>query len=329
MNPLPNQKPQLVILRQNCLSVETVSKNGVQKQVHVVVKNQPFLIQVSCPSSVVDLQAASTTALVEARLVYDCDSMKEVDFVKLKPLDYKCHTNEFDRQQITVELRIKVLSSQLEDMLFRVLLTPIHPVTSQRIYSSTAISEPIKVVSKPDVVKKKKTSVAGRSRHHTCNSVPKRRGVDSTLMESLTRIETNCTNQHELLEQLDSELRSVDKNTMSLKQENSKLICPDSERDFKMSFESAFRDLLRAYDKIDQDHRPEKIRRLIQQISGCKMDGVCELFEIIGQDCKFEKNCHETSPSEGSNGFCMCESCPFKTELEQIDDFYSVLLNPS
>src|SRR4051812_13140864 len=82
-----NSIPQLVILRQNSLTVEKFSKNGIQRAVHVVVKNQPFLIQVGIlnNNNILDFSKAP----VEARLLYDCDNLKEVDFVKLKPLEYK------------------------------------------------------------------------------------------------------------------------------------------------------------------------------------------------------------------------------------------------
>jgi len=46
-------------------------------------------------------------------LLYDCEELKEVDFVKMKPMDYKSQCNEKE-DQYQFEIRLKVLSSQLE-----------------------------------------------------------------------------------------------------------------------------------------------------------------------------------------------------------------------
>jgi hypothetical protein len=101
--------PQLMILRQNSLSTETFSRNGIQKVIHVVVKNQPFLIQLGLGAiSLMDFARFP----VEARLVYDCDSFKEVDFVKLKPVEYKCHVGDRP-DQVTVEMKIKVSKKRI------------------------------------------------------------------------------------------------------------------------------------------------------------------------------------------------------------------------
>ncbi len=210
----PSNFPQLVILRQNSLTVEKISKNGIQRAVHVVVKNQPFLLQIGIVNNnnLLDFSKAP----VEARLLYDCDNFKEVDFVKLKPLEYKCHSNERG-DQVTVELRLKVLSSQLEDMFFRIKLIALDPTTKQRIESIITISDPIKVVSKPDSIRKKKTptpSVPSTpvSAHNFlppsntntthANTNPKKPEHSDAVNEILSKIESTCVMQQQLLAQL-------------------------------------------------------------------------------------------------------------------------------
>jgi hypothetical protein len=142
----------LVILRQNSLSIEHIYKNGLQKKVHVVVKNHPFMIQVGLSSSTWEGQKIDFNRYpVEARLLYDTEALKEVNFVKMKPLEFKAQVNERG-DQVAVELRPKVLTSQLEDMLFRVRLTAVDSITKQPIPTWTVLSESIKVVSKPEQV---------------------------------------------------------------------------------------------------------------------------------------------------------------------------------
>jgi len=154
---------QLVFPRQNALFGDKLFRNGIQYVVHVAVKNQPFIVTLSLPeSSGMDSENNQSIDFkrmaVEAKLLYDCDPLKEVDFVKLKPLEYKCHSVNDRGDQLTVELRIKVLSSQLEDMCFRVRFSVIQSDTKVPVSGLEAISDPIKVVSKPDQVRKRRLS---------------------------------------------------------------------------------------------------------------------------------------------------------------------------
>jgi len=129
----------LLILSQGSVMHENFSKNGVQKQVHVVVKNLVFMVEIEAP---IDL----TKSTIEAKLLYDFDTDRsqkvEVSFVKNEPLDYKINIGE-SGQKATVELRIKVLTSQHEDMLFRVRIAAI--IDGQAYECHT---QPIKVISK-------------------------------------------------------------------------------------------------------------------------------------------------------------------------------------
>jgi len=61
-----------------------------------------------------------TTAIpLEVFLVYD-EGNKDVDFVSVKPVECKTSVSQLDKGVITMEVKIKVLSSQLEDSLFRI-----------------------------------------------------------------------------------------------------------------------------------------------------------------------------------------------------------------
>lgn len=147
--------PQLVITSQGHVSEEHFSQNGVTKQVHVVVKNLVFTIEAV---STVDLSQSKCN--LEAKLLYDFDkeedSRLEVTYVKNEPMEYKVIIGE-GGYKATFELRIKVLTSQHEDMLFRVRIQAFDPLT-QMTFGATSL--PIKVISKLTQLKKKDMSPA-------------------------------------------------------------------------------------------------------------------------------------------------------------------------
>src|SRR5690554_167524 len=119
-HPSPSHGPQLVISRQNSLVVEKVSKNGIRERVHVVVKNQPFLMQLGITNY--DSKEPLSGMSIDAQLLYDSPEMKEVKSVKLKPLECKFLESE-QLDSLTAELKVKVLTSQMEGLHFRVVFT--------------------------------------------------------------------------------------------------------------------------------------------------------------------------------------------------------------
>jgi len=153
-HPHPQHIPQLYLVNQTSLLDEKYSKNGIQKNLHVVVKNTPFTFNLSLGG--ISEQVNFHRFQLEAILLYDFDEPKEVDFVRLKPLEYRSQAND-SGDTCSVEMRIKVLSSQLEDMFFRIRFTAYDSVTRSSSPTLVVYSEPIKVISKPDqIVKKKK-----------------------------------------------------------------------------------------------------------------------------------------------------------------------------
>lgn len=156
-----NMFPSLCLTKQTSLCEDTVTtKHGLEKNAHVVVKNSPFCVTfgfsapTNNPSSLfknVVLDFHKYT--VDVKLLYDADLEKEVDFLSEKPFQYKPTINQ-SGTKLTLEVRIKVLTSQLEHMLFKVGLKLFDPHSNQLMFEAT--SDPIKVISKSDQVKKKK-----------------------------------------------------------------------------------------------------------------------------------------------------------------------------
>lgn len=82
--------PQLFIAGQKTHSEETVSRNGIPKHIHLVVKNSPFNITIAMANSG---SADLNRVAFDAFLLYD-EGGKEVDFVKAKPLEFKSTPSE-------------------------------------------------------------------------------------------------------------------------------------------------------------------------------------------------------------------------------------------
>jgi len=107
--------------------------------------------------------------------------------VKVKPMDFKATPSE-NGQQLQVELRIKVLTSQHEDMLFRVKVQGFHPLSREELPGISVVTPPIKVISKPEQLKKKQPS--------------KKRTVSDMLVETMIRIEKKQEEQQQLLDKM-------------------------------------------------------------------------------------------------------------------------------
>jgi len=177
-NVIAHTPPRLWITSQGCVSQERFGKNGIQKQVHVVVKNLMFVVQVEAN---VDI----TKANLEAKLLYDFNHEKdpqvEVSFVKNEPLDYKVNLRPDAVNKAALELKIKVLTSQHEDMLFRVKLLGVDPATGILF---DAVTQPVKVISKLIQLKKK-----GSPTVTTPSPTKKRSSSTDSVSSSLARIE--------------------------------------------------------------------------------------------------------------------------------------------
>ena len=116
-NAINTSGVRINLLKQTSLCEEVYTKNGSQRPLHIVVKNSPFSLNFGVTSSnqeEIDLHKFS----LEVALVYE-DAEKEVDFIKTKPIQVKSTINP-GGNKLTLEVRIKVLTSQLEDSLFKV-----------------------------------------------------------------------------------------------------------------------------------------------------------------------------------------------------------------
>lgn len=184
--------PSVSLLKQTSLCEDLVTtKNGLEKNAHVVVKNSPFcvtfgFVMPSTNSNLLKIPLDFHKYSLDIKLLYDSEVEKEVDFLAEKPFLFKPTINQ-SGSKLTLEVRIKVLTSQLEHMLFRVGLKLFDPQTKQLMFESS--SEAIKVISKSDQVKKKKMPRKKASSIHE-------------LGDYLVQIEARQAEYNELLEQI-------------------------------------------------------------------------------------------------------------------------------
>jgi hypothetical protein len=142
--------PRLVCFKQTSPAEERVGKDD--KKVHVVVKNAPFVMQLGVMNNAMYNQVVNLHHLTfDASLIYDTSSSsnpnleKKVDFVRVKPLEYKTRIHE-NGTQVNLEVRLKVLTSQHEDMFFRVKVQALDPTTGALFAPGMmVISDPVKV----------------------------------------------------------------------------------------------------------------------------------------------------------------------------------------
>lgn len=132
------------------LSTDTQPKDGVMNSIWVVLKNSPFKMVLTSRSPQVDFNKIKFDAI----LTYDNDSNREVGYSKKKPLEFKPTLLE-NGAKLECEFRISTLTSQREDLLFRVKVRGEDPNTGEPIQGLVCISQPIRVVSKPDHAKTK------------------------------------------------------------------------------------------------------------------------------------------------------------------------------
>jgi len=263
---------------------------------------------------------------LEARLVYDCDNFKEVGFVKLKPLEFKCHVNERG-DQATVELRPKVLTSQLEDMLFRVKLVAVDSITKQVIQSLFVLSESIKVVSKPEQVKKKKAATKTKKPVAEEKEVTKKQ-ITEVLGDYLERIESTCTQHQTLLSLL---LEASTKTQQAIDITLEAIEVPQSKKQKKPQtpeltpFEQAFYAFVESYDKLDPEEKPNKIRKVMKNTSTRDTESFTEMVETFQNESASPATIEKTKDPVKGRG-CQCSHCPHKEELQRIDDFYNRFL---
>jgi len=332
------------VLRQKTHCEEQICKNGILETVQVVVKNSPFHLIIGATNAAT-FKLDFNRVGFEAFLVYDCDGAKDVDFVKAKPLDFKPCPSE-DGKELDAELRIKVLSSQHEDMLFKIKIQGFNPITKEELPGLVVITQAIKVISKPEQLKKRPPS--------------KKRTLTDMLVETVSRIEKKQDEQQRLIERMFGQQQQQQQQAVVLHQLHQQVeqrVLSEDDPDFLHEgaiqksgvksptnpFEQAFTALIKTYSGMKTEEKLEIVRRLVRSSGTHEIERLSELLDLFWTEGlqKEPVFTNRSAPSSRENGFpfvstsnpvgetgtCSCLDCPHRIELDRIDEFYKEFLS--
>lgn len=229
--------------------------------------------------------------------------------------------------QISVELRIKVLTSQHEDMFFRVLIQGLDPITRAPIANLRLYTEPIKVISKPEQIKKRiseETQISDTKTPRTISNpantpalTPRKRSPNDSLMESMGRIEQQQQQHGKMLEQI-----------LELQQQASpaKRACtspPPKCLEIDCDFASAFNGLLRSYSALDRDHRAIAVRQLMRSVNPTDLENLSEMIDMFSAEgLKKELGQAVPPPASTSLPILNCEFEEFCKDFATTQSYY-------
>jgi len=320
----------LSIVKQSSPFEERITRNGIQRDIHVVIKNSPFMVQFAVAKNCeIDLNHVA----FDATLLYDTEGEKGVDFVKVKPIEYKCAPNETG-DQVAMELRIKVLTSQHEDMFFKVRIQGLDPVTKQEIPNLKVLTCPIKVISKPEQLKKRQPPPPS-----------KKRTVNDMVVEAITRIEKQQMEQCVLLEKLMDVVATPPSPSphvvVPLPTKAEVQIPPATSWEFLVplgrqrkelehsDFELSLGQVLKTFASTDPNHRAEKVRRIVRNFSIAENECLSELVDMLATE-GLNQDGRESRPMGALvlDKHCTCTQCPHKQDMEKIDNIFFTSMIP-
>lgn len=264
-------------------------------------------------------------------------------------------------------------------MFFRIKVRALEPKTKREFNPPLeVISAPIKVISKPKQLKKRKTT--------------KRRSLNDMLVETVQRIESQQQAQQECLEELlrnrkrkaernakvggfkspiapttnyidsinSSALGSLPphlnnySNTFNTNQNNNNTTNNNNNNNninnnngwdpsaiAEEELAEALVQFFSAYEQLEAEDRPTKIRRVMRSCTTRETEELSELFRDLTyaraageREKEKEKEEEKKKSKEGDDQYaypasvegCNCLDCPHKLELEKIDEFYKDFL---
>jgi len=337
-----NGIPHLAVIRQQSSSTtRVVDTRGTEQTVHLVVKNSPFNIQLGLFRSSVtnstqkmfphDVATDISKIQLDVKLLFDMEEEKEVNYVKVKPFEHKVALSD-SGDSLNVELRLKVLTSQHEDMHFRVKFTAVDPGTKALIPYLYCLSEPIKVISKPEQSRKRrKSSTPSKKKAKTTNDI---------LLERLGVIAKAQDQQQVLLNHL-------------MADRSHSLPCPPPAKKIvkeeKVDFETAFKNLVSCLHKLPKEAKTKALQKLVT--SSLQVSKLVEFHDLLmaeglhgttssvlpmshnpfgteftsldtfgwGPAAPAPDSISSMQPTVG----CTCAECPHKVEVERHLSFYS------
>jgi len=290
--------PRMAIITQSCVQSEIFSKNGVQKEVHVVVKNLSFQMEVEAYG--LDM----TRANLSTKLLYDYDRdgdpKVEVSYVKNEPLECKVNITDHGAKAL-VDVKIKVLTSQHEDMLFRVQMT----ATVGEQYQVEAVSKPIKVISKitqnsskrstPTMASPGTTPIAKKRSSSGISTIPSS-PVQADTATMLARIEQQQQLHTTLLQAISRKLFGTDDPLLLLAEQTiANGVAPQIITGTEVTHaipvdesdvDALFRKFVTSVNRLQPDAQQEKISALMQTLAPNDSERFAELLGSFSDTAK-------------------------------------------
>lgn len=334
------EEAYLEIINHTCLHQEKVTKYGQTYDTHVVVKNSPFVITLA-------LRGCKThdfnQLAFDVQLLYDMPNFdKLVPYVMTKPIEYKSTIGGEHGEQISFDVKVKVLSSHHEDNFFRLHFQVWDPVEKSQFRPLSIYSSAIKVISKPlkpkaknkPLVRPRPPLTSKRKAYSEDDSEEERHdppsGQQMALVASMeSRLEALARQQQETLEllrQLTSSALVHSRPPPGIENGTNLLPAPPTKRPRTEGpanpddFENAFSTMLQAYSSMSNEMKAEKVRRLVRSLPTRDSEALEELFDVLAtQGVRVQAG---TSFTHGHVDSCG-NGCPHREELQRVEDFFN------
>eukprot|EP01119_Soliformovum_irregulare_P006099 TRINITY_DN17867_c0_g1_i1.p1 TRINITY_DN17867_c0_g1~~TRINITY_DN17867_c0_g1_i1.p1 ORF type:complete len:221 (-),score=56.33 TRINITY_DN17867_c0_g1_i1:25-687(-) len=212
-------------------------------------------------------------------------------------------------------------------------------MTRTPINEFCVVTPAIRVVSKPENLKKEKTSPIMTPSVYSLNmaaaaSSSKKRSLTDMLVETVSRIEKQQEEQQRLIERMIVQQQAVSfdkkhkQEFLPIWDPSSALVKPApieplGEKN-PTNFTEAFQQLIRSYTALPTQKKSDVVRQSLQQ-SLPDVDTLCDLVDTFWQSQSRPPVFAKPDPMHGEG--CSCIECPHKLELERIDEFYKEFLS--
>jgi len=275
----------LTLLDQSHLFLESVTKNGVTKHVHYIVKQTPFTVRFGLAGQT---KVNFKTCRLECELLYDLPTQKEVEAIAGKPLEYVVHPSS-DGMACTVDFRIKVLTTQHQNNFFLIHASLVGD--GEHLSIST---NPIKSVSKPEQIRRRLSlQVKDTEEEKAVFPVPipacpssKKRARSEELLTTLDEMREAQRQQTEMLTLL------LQKQFLQ-QQFSSQPQTPEPSQPSTPTIDEALAMLVRAYEAETSSERPMKLRKLASSFPARDRS-------LLGEVGKILSGLQQTLPPETS-----------------------------
>lgn len=277
--PVSEISPRLELGEQTGLETEDYLSHGQRTRLHYVIKNHWFQVDVRLCSDNANNNVDFRSASVHAKLVYDTAEEREVTMLRTDPLEYKGVVDSTDPTRCRVDARISALSTQHEDMNFRLLIELVDTQSKKVMPGVRVRSEPIQVISKPAVLKGKygpnRAQLKGKSK--SVGVGKKRQRTEAGGDEMIATLNTIAAENRETLELLRRIESSAAERSMALMAGGTE---GSDER-----FRHLFTMLVREYVSTPVDERPSKLQRTMATVEiGHAHEFVSHLHSAVEQE---------------------------------------------